>query len=59
VTDPFNTPPFVMGVPDSTGMGGLPTLGSSLPHTSSTLLPSGDISEMWPSGDFLKRLADK
>lgn len=32
MTEPPTSPPTIMGVPDSTGMGGLPTLGSSLPR---------------------------
>lgn len=57
MTDPSNGPPFVLGVPDSTGMGGLPTLGSSLPHYSTNWQLIEQISHEY--ADVLKRLAGK
>ena len=50
MTDPFNGPPLLMGVPDSTGMGGLPTLGSSLPPWEGSYLRliAGGSTSFWP-----------
>lgn len=50
MTDPSLLPPLIMGVPDSTGMGGIPSLGSSLvfPIPNSTQLEYGNIRLVWP-----------
>lgn len=49
MTDSYLNPPFLLGAMDSTGMGGLPTLGSTLAVKPSTHLSIADIKLIWPT----------